>query len=59
MSERDWKLYVEDILEAINFIEDYIENYTFERFISDRITEELPLLKKEFLRMKDERDFDF
>jgi len=38
MSERNWKLYVEDILEAINFIEDYIENYTFERFISDRKT---------------------
>ena len=41
MSERDWKLYVEDILEAINFIEDYIENYTFERFISDRKTIEV------------------
>ena len=25
MSERDWKLYVEDILKAINFIEDYID----------------------------------
>ena len=117
MSERDWKLYVEDILEAINFIEDYIENYTFERFISDRktidavvrnlevigeaskhipeeikdkyrsidwfgirglrnritheyfglsykiiwkiITEELPILEKEFIKIKNERDFDF
>jgi len=59
MSERDWKLYVEDILEAINFIEDYIENYTFENFISDRKTEELPLLKKEFDKIKNERDFDF
>ena len=87
MSERDWRLYVEDILEAINFIEDYIENYTFERFISDRktidavirnleiigeaskhipkgvkdknITEELPILEKEFIKIKNERDFDF
>ena len=59
MSERDWRLYVEDILEAINFIEDYIENYTFERFISDRITKESPLLEKEFIKIKNERDSDF
>ncbi len=59
MSERNWKLYIEDILEAINFIKAYIRDCTFENFISDRKTEEFPLLEKEFIKIKNERDSDF
>ena len=35
MSKRDWKLFVEDILECIGKIENYIENMKFEDFEKD------------------------
>lgn len=38
MFRRDWKLYIEDILESINLIEEYTKNYTFDDFVKDRKT---------------------
>ena len=38
MSKRDWKLFVEDILESINLIERYVANMDFEDFKNDRKT---------------------
>ena len=38
MSERDLKLYVEDILESIKAIEDFIGDMSFEEFVEDRKT---------------------
>jgi len=35
MSKRDWKLFVEDILECIGKIEKYIEGMKFEDFEND------------------------
>lgn len=35
MSKRDWKLFIEDILECIGKIEKYIENMKFENFEND------------------------
>ena len=32
MSKRDWKLFVEDILESIELIESYITDMNFEEF---------------------------
>jgi uncharacterized protein with HEPN domain len=38
MSKREWKLFVEDILEAIELIERYVEDMEFDRFKKDRKT---------------------
>jgi len=38
MSRRDWKLFVEDILESIELIESYVANMNFENFKNDRKT---------------------
>lgn len=38
MSKRDWRLYIEDIVESIGWIERYIENMQFEDFKNDRKT---------------------
>jgi uncharacterized protein with HEPN domain len=38
MSKRDWKLFVEDILESIELIENYVMNMDFEDFRNDRKT---------------------
>ncbi len=38
MSKRYWKLFVEDIVESIEWIEKYTENINFEDFISDKKT---------------------
>jgi len=35
MSDRDWNLLIEDILECIDKIDKYIEGLTFEEFIKD------------------------
>jgi uncharacterized protein with HEPN domain len=38
MSRRNWRLYVEDIIESIMWIERYVEHMDFEEFKSDRKT---------------------
>jgi uncharacterized protein with HEPN domain len=38
MSKRDWKLFVEDILESIGLIEHYVNNMDLEDFNIDRKT---------------------
>jgi uncharacterized protein with HEPN domain len=38
MSRRDWRLFVEDILESIELIENYIANMGVEAFKNDRKT---------------------
>ncbi len=38
MSKRDNRLYLEDILECINKIENYTSNFTYEEFIKDSKT---------------------
>jgi uncharacterized protein with HEPN domain len=38
MSKRNWKLFVEDILESIGLIESYISNMNFDDFQKDRKT---------------------
>ncbi|MEW5807725.1 MAG: DUF86 domain-containing protein [Acidobacteriota bacterium] len=38
MSNRDWKLFVEDILESLSLIEEYARNMEFEDFKKDRKT---------------------
>ena len=38
MSKREWKLFVEDILESIELIENYIGNLEFNDFRKDRKT---------------------
>jgi len=38
MSERKWNLFIEDILESIELIEDYIANMNFVDFKKDRKT---------------------
>lgn len=38
MSKREWKLFVEDILESIELIEDYIRNMELSDFTRDRKT---------------------
>ena len=38
MSKREWKLFVEDILESIELIESYISNMNFDNFKNDRKT---------------------
>ncbi len=38
MSKREWKLFVEDILESIELIEKYVENMEFDDFVKDRKT---------------------
>lgn len=38
MSERDYRLYINDILESAQFIQEFVENYTLETFNYDRKT---------------------
>ena len=38
MSKREWKLFVEDILESIELIERYVEDMEFDDFAKDRKT---------------------
>ena len=38
MSRRDWKLFIEDILESIDWIENYVEGMDAESFKNDRKT---------------------
>ena len=38
MSKREWKLFVEDILESIELIESYVANMNFDNFKNDRKT---------------------
>jgi len=38
MFRRDWKLFVEDIIESIELIDSYITNMNFENFKDDRKT---------------------
>ncbi|HNZ27858.1 MAG TPA: DUF86 domain-containing protein [Spirochaetota bacterium] len=40
MSERDWTLFIEDILESIDLIDKYISNITLEDFKDDRKTQD-------------------
>lgn len=36
MSKREWKLYIEDILESIELIEKYINDIRYEEFINNK-----------------------
>ena len=38
MSKREWKLFIEDILESIRLIKNYVENMDFNDFKKDRKT---------------------
>lgn len=38
MSKREWKLFIEDIIESLELIEKYIEGMDFEDFQEDRKT---------------------
>ncbi|AHF80366.1 Hypothetical protein TES1_0982 [Thermococcus paralvinellae] len=38
MSKRDYRLFLQDILESIERIEEYTEGYNFETFAKDRKT---------------------
>ena len=38
MKNRDYQDYLQDILDSINDIEDFVENMTFEDFVKDRKT---------------------
>jgi len=38
MSKREWKLFVEDILESVELIESYVENVDLDEFEKDRKT---------------------
>jgi len=38
MSKREWKLFIEDILESIELIESYVANMNFDDFTNDRKT---------------------
>ncbi len=38
MSERDSRLYINDILESAQAIQEYVEDYTLETFNNDRKT---------------------
>jgi len=38
MSPRDWRLRIEDILESINNIQNYIKDMSFEEFVEDTKT---------------------
>ena len=38
MSKREWKLFIEDILESIRLVEEYVANMNFEDFKNDRKT---------------------
>lgn len=38
MSKRDWRLFIEDILESIGLIETYIKDMDFDDFRNDRKT---------------------
>jgi uncharacterized protein with HEPN domain len=38
MSRREWKLFIEDILESIRLIKNYVENMGFDDFKNDRKT---------------------
>ena len=36
MSKREWKLFVEDILESIDLVERYVKNMVFDDFKNDK-----------------------
>ncbi len=38
MSKREWKLFLEDILESMSLIEEYVKDMNFDNFKSDRKT---------------------
>jgi uncharacterized protein with HEPN domain len=38
MSKREWRLFIEDILESIRLIKNYVENMAFDDFKKDRRT---------------------
>lgn len=38
MSEREWKLFIEDVLESIELIEKYVKGMEFDDFTKDRKT---------------------
>jgi len=38
MSKREWRLFVEDVLESIDLIEDYVKGMDFDEFKKDRKT---------------------
>ena len=38
MSKREWKLFLEDILESMNLIEEYVKGMSFDDFKEDRKT---------------------
>ena len=38
MSEREWRLYIDDIIESISLIEEYVKGYSEERFCNERET---------------------
>lgn len=38
MSKREWRLFIEDILESIELIEGYVKNIEFKDFAKDRKT---------------------
>jgi uncharacterized protein with HEPN domain len=38
MSKREWKLFIEDIVESIRLIKNYVENMGFDDFKNDRKT---------------------
>ncbi|MBA2123790.1 hypothetical protein B9J78_02460 [bacterium Unc6] len=38
MSKRDWKLFLEDVLESMGLIEGYVKDMNFDNFKSDRKT---------------------
>jgi len=38
MSKREWRLFIEDILESIRLIKNYVENMAFDDFKKDRKT---------------------
>ncbi len=49
MSKRDYRLFLQDILESIERIEEYIEGYNFETFTKDRKTVDAVLRNLEII----------
>jgi uncharacterized protein with HEPN domain len=46
---RDYRLYVDDILEAIELIQGYVENYVFDDFTVDRKTQDAVIRNLEII----------
>ena len=49
MSERNWFLFVEDIIESIILIEEYIKDLSFESFKTDRKTQDAVIRNLEII----------